>query len=167
MVSCNDYTNLAPEQINKFINLFVQGKVKKAYYGFWNRSTSVKTVRALFKYLNYDRQQICKEYSAEFLTNYGMRSARKFFSLYDLINLAFPEYDIKPWELKKVTNNHWDDELQKQAIIWLVEEVYKITPDEALTTLTRKDFDKNCLLHLFKLNKRCLITTLRRAYPNL
>ncbi|MCX8074626.1 MAG: hypothetical protein N2749_03465 [Clostridia bacterium] len=159
---------MSPKEEKKYFFEVFERRITRVPNGFWNSERTIRAVRILFKnYLKYDKKTICKSYDAKFLSKYGIRSARKFYSLYELIKQAFPEHNFMPWELKKVKCSGWTDELIVYAIKWLVETIRKLTPDEAIKVLTRDDFDSNNLSYIYKINGRDNKKVIRLAYPNL
>lgn len=60
--------------------------------------------------------------------------------IYEMLDFVYPN-KFKPWQIKKIKNNYWDnEEHRKNAIKWLVEEKLGIKEDSECKILTRKMF---------------------------
>lgn len=165
-LALNPYLTEELETEQLFIAIF-ERKIERVPKGFWNEYTATLAVKTLLeKYLCMGRKEICKNFSAKLMNDYGIRSARKFSSMYELVSRAFPNFDIKIWELNKVKDNGWTKNNIISSIKWLVEEVYTISPEQAIL-LERKHFDLNNLSYVYKLFGRCTQKVIKFAYPDL
>lgn len=133
--------NFCPDPDLEIIKNIIKSKKSNENYtapkGFWCKQTAIKAVRyVILDYFNFTREEVCKEFSLIKLDNLGLRSARKFGNIYELISNAVPEFYIYPWELKKIPNDFWNVDNTKEAINWLIYEVLNTTPTNLKLTPT-------------------------------
>lgn len=137
--------------------------------GSWNPTKGgYDNFKRVFRYLileklNLNREEfIHKRIDWKFATKYRLKGAISILFndvLADAINYAIPEWELKPWEMNRVTKNFWNKENAKIAIKWVIDEKldhkkmknnnYEISPqllyDNGLWTLYcmyRKDFNQ-------------------------
>ena len=148
----------------EIIKRVINRQILKVPMGFWDKETAVLAVRYLIvDYLKYSRDNIYEKFTIRDLSKYGLRSVRKYGSTYELVTLAVPEFNLMPWELKKLPNEYWTDEHIKEAIDWLVYEVLDTTPEKA--KITGRILIKNKLLRVYTKKNRSIKAIMETAYP--
>ena len=148
----------------EIIKDIVSRKITRAPQGFWDKSTAVLAIRYLIiDYLEYSKEDIYEKFTIRDISKYGLRSARKYGSTYELVTLAVPEFNLMPWELKKLPNEYWTDEHIKQAIDWLIYEVLDTTPEKA--HITASVLINNKLLRVYTIKNRSIKEVIETAYP--
>lgn len=123
------------------IKKIVYSKLNNTKYstpkGFWCRENAIKAVRyAILDYFNYSKKDLNTNFTLRKLDTIGLRSVRKFGDVYDLVSNAVPEFNLYPWELKKLPDNFWNVDNTIEAIYWLVYEVLDTTPINSNLTPT-------------------------------
>jgi hypothetical protein len=73
--------------------------------------------------LNWNRKDICNNYSTKILKQYHLGSliaTGKIRDSFEILNQTFPTYNLKRWELKNssVGNNFWNDKTVSEALQW-------------------------------------------------
>lgn len=136
-----DYYQLEPGEVYECI---LSGSIKQFPHNYVSMETAPKLMRYVFlERKKYTREQICNITSEEMI-NEHLRSLKKHISFfYELISVSFPEYDIKPWELKAVPNNFWHKkDNRKDYMYWLCDKYdidYKSKYDLRLITAVLLD----------------------------
>lgn len=138
-----DYSLMSPMEV---YNLVRSGELGKFPNNYLDKDTIKEIVRHVFlKELRYTREDILCVDHKYFMRIY-MGGFRKFFELtdYKILQYCFPEYDLKPWEFRRVEQHFWvDEENQKEFLLWVMKK-------ENLDPRKRED--------LRKLNARMIIT---------
>lgn len=110
----------------------LSGKRKQFPLDTWNQTDSKAALIKLVRYvvlekLQWDREQFCARFClkiiAQFRLNTGFNKVYKR-NIYPLISEAFPEWIIKPWEMRKsrVPAHFWTKQTATTATKWLIEE---------------------------------------------
>ena len=99
-------------------NEFKPWEVVECGNNFWDEEKNVKeAVRWLVKTkLDNNRQRVCKEFTARFLSKNGFSSLLAY-GIYNLLNMAYPN-EFKPEELEKahmIKNYNWRQERRKRV----------------------------------------------------
>ena len=100
----------------------LNGDIPKFPVYFWNKQTAKILIRyALLEKRNMTREDILQVDFRRLLKELKLYTAQKQFnSQYEMVNYSFPEYEIMPWELRKVGNDFWkSDENRLKALLWL------------------------------------------------
>lgn len=148
----------------EIIKSLVNGNLSKAPMGFWDRETAILAIRYLIvDYLKYSKNDIYEKFTIREVDKHGLRSVRKYGSEYELVSKAVPEFNLMPWELKKLPDNYWTDDHIKEAIDWLVYEVLNATPETA--HITGRILTKNKLFRIYSIKKRSIKSIIETAYP--
>ncbi len=91
--------------------------------GFWDEETAKVLVRYLvLEELKWSREDICNKFTDDFLSKNYLRGAVKVYnaSTYNIVSACFPEFEIKPWELKSCPNGFWlSKDNCKQVTLWI------------------------------------------------
>lgn len=148
-------------------NKFKEWELKASQVGYWREELIDKALKWLFEErLKWSREEICNYFNTNTIANnslLGLLNKRFNGNPFELLNYYQPD-QFKPWELRK-SNTIWNDELEKEATIWMFDNLKWSTEqikdcatiqlfiDSGLATLVR-NFDGN----LYKI--------LNNAYPN-
>lgn len=91
--------------------------------GFWNKDVSILLTRYLvLDELKWKRKDICENFTNNFLNKNYLRGVTKIFNARtsEIVKECFPEFDIKPWELKCCPNGFWKSKKHcKQVTQWI------------------------------------------------
>lgn len=89
---------------------------------FWDK----QTVKILLRYAFLEKRCMTREDIINaniriLLKQIKLYTAQKMFNTqYEMVNYAFPELEILPWELKKTSNRFWQNEENRlSALLWL------------------------------------------------
>lgn len=146
------------------IKELISRKILRAPNGFWTMEIAIKAMRyTILEYYKYSKDDIYNKFTIRSLDKIGLRSVRKFGDIYDLVSQAVPEFNLLPWELKKLPDNFWNEDRIKEAMNWLVYEVLSTIPKNA--KITQKVFDNNKLGYLSKVYGRSPKKLLEIAFP--
>ncbi|MBE5821424.1 MAG: hypothetical protein E7311_02410 [Clostridiales bacterium] len=86
---------------------------------FWNEDTIKRAINWLSEKEGLcKREDLINNFSTNLLKKNKLATLTSRYSLQYLLNLCFPEYDIKKWELRKI--DKWSDELCHEAINWFL-----------------------------------------------
>lgn len=153
-----------PSDIEVIKSIIDNKEENLVYKGFWNKNTAVLAVRyVVLEHLKLKKNEIKTKYSVKILEELGFRSVRKFGNVYELLTIAIPEYNLMPWEIRKLPNNSWTEDNVKDAVNWLVYEVLDTTPEKA--NITQKLLDKHNLGHITRLCGRSTKNLMELVYP--
>lgn len=135
-----DFMYIAPKDA---YYLILSGEIKKFPDGYLNQNICKEIVRhVILDKLKMTREEICDKISYPFLNKYKLGNMRKLFDckVYKLVGFCFPEMDIKPWELQRVSNEYWRDKNnQKEYVLWVIEkEELDINSIQDLRKITAK-----------------------------
>jgi hypothetical protein len=134
----------------------LNGKLKRFPPETWNPYKSGydnahRSLRYLvFELLKWDRQTFCENMNLQIIRKYKLNGA---FSgvykrnIYPYISASFPEWELKPWEIKKsrVPANYWNEETTREAIRWLVEKRLKWDKETVINELSATVFKNHNL----------------------
>ncbi len=130
--------------------------------GFWDDPKNVKEAVELLVEEMKKKGKKLEEISAQDFKDLELNTLISKYSLYDLLKLVKP--DLKPWELKKVSNRFWDDpKNRKEAVELLVEEMKK--KGKRLEEISAQDF-KDLKLNTL-ISKYSLYDLLKLVKPDL
>lgn len=89
---------------------------------YWSNEEHVKKAVkwVVSEKLDNSRDRVVGEFSSDLLLANRLSSLPSLYSLYDLLELAYPG-EYKEWEIN-VRNGYWTDDTIKKAIKWIVEE---------------------------------------------
>jgi hypothetical protein len=135
-----------------------------------------ENIRNVIRYLilerlKWDRDKCIKNYDSNFIEKYKLKGAiGKLYesSAYRALVDAIPEWKIKAWELSHVPSNFWTKETLGEAIRWLVEEKFGLSPDnpkEVLKNITYKTLIENGISGPSRFNINNIADCLSVAYP--
>ncbi|MBE5821425.1 MAG: hypothetical protein E7311_02415 [Clostridiales bacterium] len=134
--------------------------------GCWKNKDNVKdAVKNAFKKARIkEKDKICLAFSADFLRKYGLKSLLEEYTLYEILEIAFPEYDFVESDLNK--QYKWEKETAIKNIKHLIENVlnwdYKAVCDNISTNV----FYENGLSGLLtKVCHNSVYEALELAYP--
>ncbi|MBR1884059.1 MAG: DUF4046 domain-containing protein [Clostridia bacterium] len=110
---------------------------------FWNKEVAIELLRyVVITKMKMSKEDICRLDLRQFLKDVKLVTARKQFEDdYQMINAAFEELEIMPWELRKVKNNFWKSrENRLKALLWLAkkEEINLENVSEVRVKITSK-----------------------------
>ena len=110
---------------NAYPGKFKPWELSKVENNYWNEETCREALKWLFEEkLKWGLEDIKENLTGEvFIENKLNGMFSKIFngSPYEVVNFIYPN-KIKPWELKQVPNNYWNDNTTKEAINWLLNE---------------------------------------------
>jgi len=125
----NIINNLSDNEIICIYDSILNGKRKCLPNGVY---LNVNNKITIFRYLindilQWNRKDICDNINTNTLKKYKIDSmiVDGVITLYDLLTLTFPNYELKKWELKKSSVGEWNDESVSDALSWLRERLYK------------------------------------------
>ncbi len=117
------------EVIKKIVSYHLKGLKYRVPKGFWYKSSAYKAVRyVILDVFKYSKDDIKKSFTVTSLDLLGLRSVRRFGDMYDLLSNAVPEFELHPWEFKKLPDKFWTNNNIKEAIMWLIYEVEDTIP---------------------------------------
>lgn len=122
-------SNLSDKEIVYMYNSLINRETKSLSSGILSCENKFKYAKIIFKYLindvlKWNKQDIINNYSGKTLDEYyykGILFAIKL-NTFEVLKFSFPEYEIKPWELKQSTvgNGFWDNNNNVVEVIsWL------------------------------------------------
>lgn len=83
-------------------------------------------------------------------------------SPYEAVNDAYPELNLRPWQMKKTPNGFWKKKKNRvEAVKWLMDLLKKKPKD-----LELKDFTENGFAGLIKYYRGSLYLIIKDVYPN-
>lgn len=121
--------------------------------------------------LKWNREEFCQSFClqviVEFRLNGGFARAYNR-NIYPLITDAFPEWNIRAWELSKsrVPAEFWTKETGIAATKWLVEERLQWSLEKVQRDISNSHFLKNNLGGLLRTLDTGAISMILLAYPN-
>lgn len=161
------YDNSAIKAVQAaYPNKFKLWEFRTVLKGFWKEKDNVgEAIRWLIEEkLKWGREDIVNNFSIELLQKHKMESATTNFSLYAVIELAYPG-EFKPWELKVLARGFWDNtDNVIWAMRWLIEEKLKWTREDICKKYSRNTLGANCLWSLT--SKYSLYDLINMTYPN-
>lgn len=111
---------------------------------FWNEDTIKQAIKWLCnKEKIVTREDIINHFSSNLLKQNCLATLANRFSLQYLIDLCFPEFNIKIWELGKV--KEWTDDLAHEAIRWFLKRENLNTREEICKRFSGYLLEKNGL----------------------
>ncbi len=117
-----DYSNLSMVEVYDHL---VAGTILKFPNGYINKQNMKELLReVILNRHKLSREDICNKLSYEYLKKHNLGGSRKAFdsNMYKLISYCFPEFQIKQWELRKVSDGFWEDENnRKEFMEWVCE----------------------------------------------
>lgn len=153
----------------------LRGDRKQFPKGTWMRPDSLYNATKCIKYLIEDKLRLTDEeikntVSTDFFKNYklyGMLAHCFESSAFNVINHVYPD-KFKPWELKTVPRNYWDDDASFKAVKWLIEDKLKLLNDVYIKReLSTKIFYENGMGSLLNLKFNCSVyNAINFIYPN-
>lgn len=154
-----------PSDIEVIKSIIEDKNNNKVYKGFWNKETAILAVRYIvLNHLKLEKNEIKTKFSVKLLEDLGFRSVRKYGNIYELLTLAVPEYNLMPWEIKKLPNNSWTEDNIKDAVNWLVYEVLNTTPENA--KITQKVLAENNLDYITRFCGRSTKKLMELVFPH-
>lgn len=171
-IDINRIYDLSLEEKNESILLYMSilcGERKRFPNNYWNENLdNLKHIlKWLFdKYLEVSINKIPLILTQPFIRKFklfGVFNSMFGGSTYELINFVYPN-TFMAWEMSKMPNNFWNNETEKKATKWLIEEKLKInTYIKSEIFINKADFIENGLTFVFnKSYKRIL----NEVYPN-
>lgn len=153
--------------ISAYPNLMIEFDMPNKPKGFWDvEENIIKAIRKLIsEKFKWDRKMVTEKFTGRLLVENGFAAVITKANPHNLITLAFPEWDIKPWELKRSTRFHyWNEDTIKLAVKWMIIEKMKLTKDEALKKVKRQDFVDYGIGGLLQHNRGSLTQLIEYAY---
>ena len=122
-------------------SLVVRGKLKAFPNNYLDKAKIKVMVRQLVLVsYNYTREELLTKVDHSFLQANFLGGAKKFFDGCDIDMLiyCFPEWDLNPWEFRKVPQGFWKKaENQKEFVLWIAEkEGIELTSKEGYRKIT-------------------------------
>lgn len=77
-----------------------------------------------------------KKLTKKILSLYGLGALIKKYSLYDLVELAYPG-EFKAWEICIAPRDYWNHNTSVEAFKWLIEEKLQISPNEIVKKVNK------------------------------
>lgn len=107
------YSMVAKGQLGKFPNNYLD-------------KDSIKEIvrHVILNIYGYSRDDVTENVNHDFFMGNYLGGARKFFNKSDieLLVYCFPEWDLRPWEFKRVQGGFWrSSDNRREFIIWLAE----------------------------------------------
>lgn len=141
----------------------------------WNQADSKITLIKLIRYvvlekLQWDREQFCSQFClniiARFRLNTGFNKVYKR-NIYPLISESFPEWNIKPWEMRKsrVPVHFWTKETAIAATKWLIEEQLQWDLKKVSRDISRAYFFQHHLGGMLRIFQISIPEIIAAAYP--
>lgn len=159
--------------IEVFMNVY-SGKSSRFPAGFWSEKGALKRSIEINKYfleeiLKFDREKICTLLTTDIYVQNNLRGMLKIVfgsSVFKAINATYPR-EYKPWELRRVYVNCWNDEKKgKQAVKWLVGEKLKWRHKQVCDNLTSEVFKEHGLAGMLSvLYNESPYLAINSAYP--
>ena len=113
-----------------------------------------------------DKDLFCKTFSVKMLQKYGVGKACDHSGgLYEIAKLSFPDWNLKPWELKKISKI--TESMVIEAVRWMIDEKLGWTHEEVCEKLCVRTFYEHGIGGI--LSKGCNhspIVALKKAYPD-
>lgn len=134
--------------------------------GCWKNKDNVRdAVRNAFKKEGIrKKEKICVTFSADFLREHGLRGIMKEYTLYEIITIAYPEYDIIEKDLNK--QYHWEKDAAIKNIRHMIENILKWEYKDICENISTKTFIENGLGGLLtKVCHNSVYEALELAYP--
>ena len=117
----------------------------------------------------YSRENVLNTYSYSYLRENGLTSiiyrGQKKYNLYELICMAFPNEDFKPWEFKSCPRGYWNDDTVARAIRDLLLKKKALSHEQILNEFSINLLENNKLKRVLSLGYS-LYDLLELAYPN-
>lgn len=112
-----------------------------------------------------DKDAFCQKFSARMLRDYGIGKAMvRMGGLYEVANVTFPEWKLKPWHLKKI--GKITEAMVIDAVTWMIEDALKWTHEDVCDFICVKTFyDHGIGKILMKGCNHSPIRALEIAYP--
>lgn len=151
--------------------MFEPWELNKSPWGYWDNKDNTDNIKRAIKWLIEDklecksREDIVNKYNSKALIDNGFGTLTSSYSLYDIINMVYPNR-FKPWELNSSPRRFWEDDRNIAiAIKWLIEEKLHLkNKDDILKTINQKTFEEHGL-HNLK-NRKSMYEIMNIAYPN-
>lgn len=134
--------------------------------GCWRNKENVRNaVRAAFKKEGIrKKEKICESFSANFLRKHGLRGIINYYSLYEIITIAFPEYDIIEKDLNK--QYYWEREIAIKNIKYMIENTLMWNYNDICEKISTRIFVQNGLKGLLtNVCNNSVFEALELAYP--
>jgi len=116
-------------------NKFKPWELKCVPQSYWTSESGIQATKWLIEEkLKYSDEDIRNYLSTKTFSENGLCGMLQTLyssSSFNAINLAYP-YKFKPWELVSVPNKYWNVTTATEAIKWLVDDVLKLSPKEAI-----------------------------------
>lgn len=160
-------SNLLDEEIIFMYDSLLNNEIKTLTNGMLTCKNRIKYAVIIFKHLindilRWNREDIINNYNSEILNKYFLRGIIIGIktNTIGILKLSFPEYNIKPWELKSssVGNGFWNDENINDALLWLKN---KILIEKGIDNINKcGQFGFEIILREYKLEgmKNCVFT---------
>lgn len=126
-----------------------------------------ENVRLIIKHLlekeyNWSKSEIKKNFSNRFLTENGLVNLLNYYTLYDILNLTYPNEYYK-WDLFMET---WREEDYQSAIKWLIETKLKWSKYQIIDDLNGNTFKVNGFYSIVPTRFKNVYDAICFAYPN-
>lgn len=112
-----------------------------------------------------DREAFCRKFSARMLRDYGIGKAMvRMGGLYEVANVTFPEWNLKPWHLRKV--GKITEPMVAEAVTWMIDQKLGWSHKDVCENICVKTFyDHGIGKILMKGCNHSPIRALEIAYP--
>lgn len=127
--------------IAAYPNLIMEFQMPTRAKGYWDAGdNTIIAIRNLIKeQLKWDRATVLAKFNEKTLFQNGYGTIATRYHPYELISIAFPEWKIMPWELKRSKLlNYWNKDTIKFAVRWMIEDKMELTKYEALKIIKRR-----------------------------
>ena len=142
---------------NAYPEIFKEWEFKNLPITYWNEDNIIKATKWLIEVrLGYKRDKdIVDNISANVFSSNGLRYLIKNYSLYELINKAYPD-KFKSWQFRH-SPIRWNDDIAVTAIKWLVETKLKCETLEdikiKLTEQSIRNYNMGGILSLYSIKE--------------
>ncbi|MEK4425845.1 DUF4046 domain-containing protein [Solibacillus sp. FSL K6-1523] len=151
----------------------LNGERKRFPEQTWNQTDSKETLVKLARYimldlLKFNRDDVIGQVTLVFLQKYRICGAmrKNYASTAAFIQDCFPEWDIKPWELRVgVPKGYWNENIAIEATKWLIEEILDWDLETVQNEISNSYFYKNNLGGMLMTLKIGAIDAVVLTYP--
>lgn len=158
-------------------NEVLNGNLSRFPLHTWNhpresKETLIKLIRYIILEKNqWDRKKFCENFCYKIIVESRLNTGfMKVYSrnIFPLVTDAFPEWDIKAWELEKsrVPAYFWSEDTAAKATKWLIEERLEWSLDKVQNKISNTHFIDNNLGGMIRTLKIGAVDAVVMSYPH-
>lgn len=138
---------------------------------YWTSERAIQATKWLVEEkLKYSKEDIKKYLTLNIFTKNGLGGMVQTIyncSSFKAINLAYPG-KFKPWELVYVPSGYWNMTVGIESIKWLIEDILKLSPQEAVLKVNMTVISKYGLgIVIYRFFEGSYIKAIKTAFPEL